>query len=370
MPAAGLVAMASTSSAAVGRPGSSEARAEAGVEHAVAVAVDDREHVGQPAVVLEQRGGRAARCELVALRVHVADLDARELPERRRGGEREARIVGVHVRPHELAVRDHDERVAERRELPLELLARERACDEEAGAVARPRVVGRDRVVLVLPERSRIGHRLPAQGGERTAHELDQSGAARVHDAGLAQHRQHVGRARQRDLGGGQAGGERDDRIGGARGLGAVGERAGDGQDRALDRLPQRGVGLGAGAAQGVGDRRPVERTALAEPVAGAAHELREDDPRVAAGAEQRGTRADPRDRRRLRQRVGLQRLVHGARRAREVRARVAIRHREDVDVVDARGMPSERTGCAGSGEAHERERIAGGGRSGHRSRW
>ena len=63
--------------------------------------------------------------------------------------------------------------------------------------------------MLVLPERRGVGDRLAAQGGERAAHELDQARAAGVHHAGLAQHRQHVGRARQRDLGGGEARGER-----------------------------------------------------------------------------------------------------------------------------------------------------------------
>ena len=155
-----------------------------------------------------------------------------------------------------------------------------------------------------------------------------------------------------------------------ARGLGAVGERARDRQDRALDRLAQRRVGLGARPAQRIGDRGAVERAALAEPVAGAAHELREDDPRVAARAQQRGPRADPRDGGRLGLRARLQGVQHRARRLREVRAGVAVGHREDVDVVDARGVPRKRAGCAGGGEAHECERIAGGGRSGHRTRW
>ena len=61
MPAAGLVRMASSSSAAVGLAAEQQARAEARVEHAVAVAVDDREHVGQPAVVLERGAAAAAR---------------------------------------------------------------------------------------------------------------------------------------------------------------------------------------------------------------------------------------------------------------------------------------------------------------------
>ena len=159
------------------------------------------------------------------------------------------------------------------------------------------------------------------------------------------------------------------DRILRARGFGAVGECASDGEDRALDRLAQRGVRLGAGPAQRVGDRRAVEQAALAQPVAGAAHELREDDPRVAARAQQRGARADARDGGRLGLRVRLEGVENGARGLREVRSGVAVGHGEDVDVIDARGVSRERAGCAGGGEAHECERIAGSGRSGHRTR-
>ena len=162
-----------------------EARAQAGVEHLVAVARDDREHVGQAPVVLERRLGRnCALGERVALRVHVADLDAGERAQRGRGRERQAGVVGVQVRPHELAVGDDDEAVAERREQQLELLARQGALDQEAGAVARSRVIGGDGVVRVLPERRGLGDRLAAQRGEGAAHELHEPGAARVDDAG------------------------------------------------------------------------------------------------------------------------------------------------------------------------------------------
>ncbi len=89
--------------------------------------------------------------------------------------------------------------------------------------------------------------------------------------------------------------------------------------------------------------------------------------PRAPSSAARAPTRAIAE---RLGQRVGLQRVVDRARRLREVRAGVAVGHREDVDVVDARGVSRERAGCAGGGEAHESERIAGGGRSGHRTRW
>ena len=163
-----------------------QAGAEARVEHAVAIAVDDGEDVGEPSVVVErrQRLGQA-RCEQgIALGVHVADLDARERAEGRRGRERATGIVGVEMRAHELAVADDDEAVAERREAALEELARERAGDQEAGAVARPVVVGGDRLVHGRDDRGDLGDGIPAQRGERAADELDEPGPSGIDDAG------------------------------------------------------------------------------------------------------------------------------------------------------------------------------------------
>ena len=70
----------------------------------------------------------------------------------------------------------------------LEQLARERAGDQEAGAVARSVVIGRDRLVGGGHDRGDLLDGIAAQGGERAAHELDETGAAGVDHAGLAQH--------------------------------------------------------------------------------------------------------------------------------------------------------------------------------------
>ena len=114
-----------------------------------------------------------------------------------------------------------------------------------------------------------------------------------------------------------------------------LGHLADHGQHRSLDRAPDGPVGGVARGAEGTSDHRLVDRVALAENVREAPHDLAEDDARVAAGAHQRGPGELVRDRLvpvggRL-----LERVDDGPHRERQVRARVTVGDRIDVEVVD-----------------------------------
>ena len=152
--------------------------------------------------------------------------------------------------------------------------------------------------------RRRLG---AAQRADDPRQQHGESVAAGVHDARLAQHRQQIGAALDRLLAGLQSafdhagdghvllprgGVDAQPRIRDVGDLGgdAVRHLAHDGEDRALGRVAHRSVGLIGGA----GQRRPDEHRVhqLARPadqlLGGAADQLREDDPAVAAGAQQR----------------------------------------------------------------------------------
>ena len=100
-------------------------------------------------------------CALRGLEVHVRDLDPFEDSERRSGAQRRSGVVGVDVSLQRAGVADHEQGVAERRQVSLERRRIERvAGDDEDGAVAEargPQVdrVGRDRLGL-----RRLGERL------------------------------------------------------------------------------------------------------------------------------------------------------------------------------------------------------------------
>ncbi len=132
--------------------------------------------------------------------------------------------------------------------------------------------------------------------------------------------------------------------------LGLLRHLADDGEDRALDRLanaPVRGI---ARRPQRLGDDARIDGLRLSEHLGRAADDLREDDPRVAARPHERRARDGVRERRPRRIGCVGQRLHERAHRERHVRARVAVGHGIDVEVVDARAARVER----GRGSADE----------------
>ena len=125
--------------------------------------------------------------------------------------------------------------------------------------------------------------------------------------------------------------------LGRRKGLRLLRHLADDGEDRAFDRLPNAPVGGVACRPQRLGDDARVDGLRLSEHFGGAADDLREDDPRVAARAHERRARDRVRERRPRRIGGVGQRIHERAHRERHVRARVAVGHGIDVEVVDAR---------------------------------
>ena len=221
------------------------------------------------------------------------------------------------------------------------------ALDHEDGAVAELGELLVDgveaRLVGVL--RRRVRDRLAREGGRDAAHDLEQAGAARVDDAGLAQHVELVGRAGERVLAAldqllqQRRGLER----GIARVLGLLGELADHRQHRPLDRPPDGPVGGVTGCAKGAPDRRRVEEPGLAERLGRPAQDLGEDDTGVAARPHQGGPRQLLGERGAVLGRRRVEHLHDRARGQRQVRAGVAVRDGIDVEVVDPAAVRLER---------------------------
>ena len=150
----------------------------------------------------------------------------------------------------------------------------------------------------------------PRTPASSAAEKLDEPGAARVDDACLAQSRQQLGRAGERPLALRERGLEGALRTAVSRRVGAASHLADDRQHRSLDGHRDRRVGRIAGRGECPGDGSSVEATVARELDGGASHDLRQDDPGVAAGSHQR----------RACRRLGLPRRV-GRRRAPRVAA-------------------------------------------------
>jgi hypothetical protein len=255
--------------------------------------------------------------------------------------DRGADVIGVDVDVPQPVAADHDERVAEpvegrpQRRHPVVVglqqihdLVRRPALDEIVAGGG-----GRHRHLLQDP----LGH--AAGEGLLGGVEHDHQGtSAGVDDAGPGESL-HLHRRAGESLTGGLTGsGERDPTVGRLvdGGLGATCSGRGDRQDRALDRTPDRGVrsiGRGPERPRDVGRGQLLVQVEAAE---AGPHELGHDDAAVALGAEEQPVG------------VGLDQDgeldvgpegPHGIRprHERQVRigARVAVRHREDVEGVD-----------------------------------
>ena len=191
----------------------------------------------------------------------------------------------------------------------------------------------------------RVRERLAGQRRRDAAHDLEQACAAGVDDPGLLEDSELVRRPCQRVLA------ALDQLLQQRRGLelrvagvlGLLGELADHRQHRSLHRTPYRAVGGVAGGAEGAADRRGVEQPGLAERLGGAAQDLGEDHARIAAGAHQRRPRELLREHGAVGSGRGLEHVHDRARRLRQVRAGVAVRHRIDVQVVDAAAVRLER---------------------------
>ena len=251
------------------------------------------------------------------------------------GREREggAGLVRVDMHLDRARAADDEERVAELRQLALELLGIDRlALDEEGRAVA----VARELLMHGLERESarnrlELGERLAADVRRDPAQELQHAGSARIDHPGLSENVQLIGGrgegalAVRHEL----AEGLRHRRIGGRERLRLLRELAGNRQHRPLLRVADGGVARVARSPKRPCDRCGVDRAFIPQCLDRATDELGEDDPRVPSRAHERGAHD-------VGTRVAFERRDDGAHGLGHVRARVPVRDRVDVQVVDA----------------------------------
>ena len=284
-------------------------------------------------------------------------------------------VVDVDVDVPEPVAADDDEGVAERRERLAQggdpvVVGVEEVHHLVGRAVGRE-LVGRGRHRDRPAACGRRAGRRPPAGQHRLGRVEDdaQAAAARVDDAGVTQRPQLLGGAGQRLAGRGRGGGEHvaGPRPGGlGRGERGVGGGAGDGEHRPLDRLPHGGVAGVGRLAQRLGHDpgRALVGRGPDDPAGQRAQHLAEDDPGVAARAEQRaaGHRGQRGPERRRRPPVA-HRVAGGGDGEEHVGAGVAVGHREDVEGVDLLAGGAERVGGDVDEAQHrlQREPAAGG---------
>ena len=198
---------------------------------------------------------------------------------------------------HRVLIRDHEHALAVLPDVLLELVGlTEETGDDELRAVAPGLLVRVDRLqvrrALLAFKRARY---LPARNaGVEAVQDHGDGQPTGVDHPGVPQHVEQLGRAANRLVGLGRGGPDNGrqvvlagfDRL--ARGPRSV---LYNGKHGALDRLPDRGVGTFPGAVHGLGEDGGVERSALAENVAGAPDHLREDHARVPPRPHERGPR-------------------------------------------------------------------------------
>ncbi len=292
--------------------------------------------------------------------MHVRDLDPVDDPEAGAEGEHAARLVGVDVDLQRLGVADDEERVAELLELALDRVAVEvLSLDHERRAVAIAGELLVDRLDPELPRpRHRLGQRLAGHDRGEAADDLQETGAPRVDDTGVAQHLELLRCAIDRLLTAAdehlQELGVRDpvDRCL----LTLFGHLADDRQHRPLDRLPHRAIRGIARRAERARHDRGVDLAVGAERLGRAAHDLREDHARVPARAHQGRPghflhQPGPIVRRRA-----VELVDDRPCRQRQVRAGVAVGNGIHVEVVDAAAAALERVERAPGQLLHERE--------------
>ena len=293
---------------------------------------------------------------MLRLRVHVRDLDSLDRAARRADRERLAGLVGVHVHLHRRGIADDEQRVAELLELALELLALQAfALDHERRAVAELRELLVDRVE---PERlagRRFRDRLAGRGRREPAHDLDETRAARVHDARVAQDVEHVLRAREglltgvheldEELRGGLASGRRAPLPQRARGSPSASSPRPGGEPRGTPRRSLLGT-LGRARRRPRAPRRP--RTSAKPRTIW--ERITPELPRAPISAARVTSLASVGAVGRLRR---LERVDDRACGQGQVRAGVAVGHRVHVEVVDPLAVRFER----GERAARELER-------------
>ncbi len=339
--------------------------AELAEQRLVALAGDHGHHdraFCEPGLVLQ------ALIASPGLRVHVVDLDLVDGAQLESFAEDDPGVVGVHVDLDHVLVADHEGAVADGRQERLERgLVDGLSGDEQAGAVAvhgeLRRCGGRRRLRGAAPlpraqgdPRQRdgdVGVHEFGDAGREAAEEHEKPVPAGVDDAGLLQGRQLLGRLLDRHSAGLL---DRHEQLVEAQRVGHALRRlrhlADHGEHGALDGLLDGAIGAGGAFGESFFEIGRGEVCGAAPHVTEAADDLRQDDARVAARAHERalgdggGYGRDAFD-------VALLELFEdGAHGERQVGARVAVRHRIHVEVVDDAALRLD----GGEGGADDRD--------------
>ena len=293
-----------------------------------------------------RRGGRLG--DLLDLLLHVLDDHVEQGALRGAIADRLARVVDVHVHLDQARVPHHQRRVAHR----VDRVADQRyvqvpTLDDELDVIVVHLVPG----VRQRRRHRRLGRRLgdhldrlPPQIAHHALQDQRQSAAAGVHHPRVRQHLEqprrlldglmatvdHLGQHHAQIL------------LRLRRDLGCLGRLADDGQDRPLDRLDHPLVGRLGGLAHRDRELPGIKRRQVLQLAGEPAPDLRQDHPRVAAGAHQGAVR-DP-----LRYPADVVQLLRGhlvvgrAHREEHVGAGIAIGNRKDVEGVDRLVMAIE----------------------------
>ena len=191
---------------------------------------------------------------------------------------------------------------------------------------------------VVAAGQRRTGRLDAGHGGHQGVEDEAEPRAAGVDHPGVPEDGELPGRGLQSDAGavgrgtddGGQVGLAGVD--GGDRGVGAG---AGDGEEGALLRIGDRGVGGDGGLLEGAGEGGAVRGRLAGELVGEAAEELGEDGAGVAPGAEHRAAGEDRPGRLGGARALAVELGDGGLGGEEEVGARVAVGNREDVEIVE-----------------------------------
>ena len=254
-------------------------------------------------------------------------------------GESEPGVVRVDVHLERSLVADDEERISEWLEHALQgRLVEALPLDDEYRAIAIGRELQMDRVeAQSLARDGSIRNLLAGHAERETARDLHEPRGACVDDTRVAEDVEHLGRALHRVLPAGEHRGEelrrREAPV--LLPLPLLGHLANDGEHRSLDRTldgPVRGI---ARTPERAAQARSAHVVGAAEHVDESAHDLREDHAGVPPSAHQRRTRDLLRDRLAPLGARRVERLDDRTQRQNEIRARVAVGHRIDVEVVD-----------------------------------
>ena len=281
---------------------------------------------------------------------HVLHLDGDELAVFQRLAQSQVGLVGVDVDLDDLVILHHHHAVADGgQKLPqvIGVLGIFPGADELGAVVKVDLLLVKGGEVGGFYRHGGVDHRhrdLPGQAGDGSAegvlHALqDQQIAvsARVHHAGLFQHRVLVGGLLQRLFGGLDGGAQHGLGVPGL--FGGLHRRvagdAGHGEDGALGGLHHRLVGGGAALPQALGQGGAVGGAGVLHALCDATEQQGGDDAGIAPGAPQQGAGGDLQGAAQggvfqLVQRVGRVVQGHG-----HIGAGVAVGHREHIEGVD-----------------------------------